>query len=121
MKQEQDEQETSRTILNQIQAVIVYTIDGAKIHPLEYMGAEDFVYDKNGLMFMVRGSMDFNKVIIKLNGRDLYDVELWDIVHTRYDIESNMIDEYNDVEASELGHLLIREGFGHHCRETQKG
>lgn len=88
-------------------------IDAIGFKALDLLGAHNFLYDKNSVQFAIKGNKDFNKIVIKLNEQDLYDIELWNckIINQDPYIINDKIDEYNDVEASELGNLIIKEAI----------
>ena len=75
------------------------------------MGAKDFSYTQASVQFTVQGAKDFNKVIVRLNAGDFYDVELWNchVLTEEPFIVRDLVDQYNDVSAFELGNLLVKE------------
>lgn len=109
------EKDVAAGILLDIEASYTATINiNGKTHrisALATMGAHDFLYDKNEVIFKIKGAKDFNKIKITLNDKDTYDIELWNV--KIYDKEPYLImektDEYNDVHVTELGNLLVRE------------
>ena len=109
------EKDVAMTILSQIEGSYSGTVNfngrSHRISALKMMGAKDFVYGKNFVQFIVQGKTDFNKVKIILNGKDLYDVELWNVrvgPEPPY-VVCDKVDEYNDLYAEQLGDLLVRE------------
>lgn len=68
--------------------------------------AKDLALLDDGLQFRVKGDKFAGKIVIKLNAKDLYDVELWDIRLSKGIIEK--VDEVNDIYASELLESLWR-------------
>lgn len=64
------------------------------------IGAKQFVSlnEPPGVQFGFSNRKGPNKVVIKLNGKDLYDVEFWKI--KKFDF--NKVDEANDVYAEHL-------------------
>lgn len=64
-------------------------------------GAHSFSQTENGLVFKMRGGKYF---IIKLNGKDLYDLGYWRSGQFRKDkyLEARVIKEVNDVFAEDL-------------------
>jgi len=58
--------------------------------------AGDFVAMKDGVMFKVKGDKGVNKVVVKLNAMDTYDIEFWYIkVGTK--IIQNKVNEVNGI------------------------
>ena len=110
------EKDIAATILSQIEATYHGTIevDGekSKISALKLMGASNFLYDKKSVQFSVKTNKnaDFNRVVIKLNGKDLYDIELWNV--RIFDEEpyliNDKVDEFNDIYSEQLGNLLVK-------------
>lgn len=106
------EKDVAMTILSQIEATYGATINIAgKIHrisAMKIMGAKMIVYGKDFVQFVVQGAPDFNKFVIKLNEKDLYDIEMWN-VRIGEDFVCEKVDEYNDIYAEQLGNLLVKE------------
>lgn len=81
-------QEIARTILNQMggQNKIAAMTGAGK-------GARMFIAIENGVQFGFGLNNSMNRVIIKLNGSDLYDIEFWKIGKKT----CKKVKEYNDV------------------------
>ena len=82
-----------------------------KLNFFQIANASQYVYDENSIMFRVQTPKLDGKVIIKLNGMDLYDIEFW-IVGV-YDKEpyiySKQVKEINDIYCDQLGQILKEE------------
>ena len=61
-------------------------------------GAKDFVAIDNGVQFKIgRNSKSINTIVIRLNGRDLYDVEFGRVRKYEYKVVNKYDDVYNDM------------------------
>jgi hypothetical protein len=61
-------------------------------------GAKNFVAIENGVQFKIgRNSKSINTVIIRLNGRDLYDVEFGRTRKYEFKVVNRIEDAYNDM------------------------
>ena len=61
-------------------------------------GAKDFVAIDNGVQFKTgRNSKSINTIVIRLNGRDLYDVEFGRVRKYEYKVVNKYDDVYNDM------------------------
>lgn len=101
-RMEENYKETGATMLNQIGKFT-----------LARLGATDFLFDKNMIQFHIRNSHDFNKVVMRLNEMDTYDIELWNcrILKKEPYIINKIVDEFKDVHAAELSGLFEREAI----------
>lgn len=75
------------------------------------LGASEFSYGSNTVKFKVATRHDFNKVLVKLNASDEYDIELWKVSVGEDAIFSKLIDEYHGVGCEELKGLFQRESI----------
>ena len=71
------------------------------------VNAKDMAFDDTSLMFRAKTAAFDGKVIIKVNGMDTYDVELWKVQLEPFDVQK--LKEINDVYCDELGNVLKRE------------
>jgi hypothetical protein len=85
-------QASSRTIVNQI---------GADVR--EGISARTLLDRGDGVQFTVGRPIAGYKIVVKLNARDLYDVELGRIV----DFQWTVIDQKFDVDAENLGAVVL--------------
>lgn len=71
-------------------------------------GARDAVYSEEqlALWFRVRGNRKLEKVKVKLNWKDLYDVELIEINKQTW--QSKTIDSAEDIYAEDLSKTIYR-------------
>ena len=78
---------------------------------LAFMGAHTFLFDKNYLQFKVKGNRKFNSIVIRLNGLDYYDIELWNCKILTKDpyIINDKVKEFNNIDCDHLGELLYNE------------
>lgn len=95
-QQDQENKLIAQTIISQIGK---YT--------LALIGADTYLYDKDYLQFKTK-TRKINTVIIKLNGLDLYDIELYYCKVTTKEpyIINNKINEINNVYADQLADIL---------------
>ena len=77
-----------KTILNQINALDKWA--------LASWGAKQYVLHKDGIQFDVRGSKFRGRVIIKLNSRDLYDIDFGTIRKMDWKLKKREKDVYVD-------------------------
>lgn len=99
---ERDNKEISQTIYNQL---------GGTSKLKAMIGAKDFTYDKDGNVgFKFPTSKNINYIKIRLNSKDLYDIEFGKIVKFDYKIIKVEKDVYNDqlkkVIESNIGKYL---------------
>lgn len=83
--------ETAKTILEQLEQSFDMTVNGRKVSILSYIGVKQntIVYDENMIMFQVPKR---KKIIITLNGSDLYDIDLYSL--KKFDYEKRVKDVY---------------------------
>jgi hypothetical protein len=103
----------AKTIIEQVEGMYNASINingtSHKISFFKMIGASDFVYSDDSLMFFAHGGKYAHKVkvVITLNSGDLYDVEFWLIGHGMCD----KLEEQNDVFFDQLVKVLS-EGLG---------
>lgn len=73
-------EKVGKVIINQINALDKWA--------LASWGSKNYVYHPKGIQFDVRGSKFRGRVIIKLNNRDLYDIEFGTIRKLEYKIKN---------------------------------
>jgi hypothetical protein len=72
---------------NRVSKIIMSQINALDKWALASYGAKNYVSSKNSLTFDVRGSKFRGRVTIKLNRRDLYDIEYGTIRKMEYTIK----------------------------------
>jgi hypothetical protein len=83
MQQESIKNEIPKIIIQQLEEQFDMTVNGSKVSIFAYIGAKQpFVYDENMVMFEVPKR---KKIIITLNGNDLYNVELYSLKTFSYE------------------------------------
>lgn len=103
----------AKTIIEQVETLYNATINingtSHKISFFKMIGASDFVYSEDSLMFFAHGGKYAHKVkvVITLNSGDLYDVEFW-LIRAG---DCDMLEEHNDIFFDQLTHVL-EEGLG---------
>lgn len=60
---------------------------------LYMVAGRDLVATKNSIMFNFSGCDKANKVVITINGNDLYDVEFWKLSKNNF----YLVDKFNDI------------------------
>ena len=75
---------------------------------LEFPIALDISANYGGLQFSFKGSRKVNKCVIKLNGLDLYDFELWKISPT-FKHEPELVYSIDDIYADMLKSIFENE------------
>ena len=92
MENHDDDRIVAETILEQI----------GRVNLLE-LGAKDFVYGRNFLMFHTNSDPNFNKVVVEYDeGSDLYNVQLWKVGSGK----SKKFQEQKGVYCNELSLML---------------
>lgn len=93
-------QEVAKSIIEQLEYNFGLTINGHKVSFLSYIGAKKpFTYTNNGLQIIVPNK---KKLLIELNGLDLYNVSLYDYKYFRYD------EFIKDIGVGELRDTILR-------------
>lgn len=93
---------------NQIIAQEILNVIGSTSRLTVMIGAKDFVAIDNGLQFgLKRASKGINKIIIKLNGLDLYDIELGNYSSRKFEYKTKEI--INNVYCDQLKEILESE------------
>lgn len=72
---------------NRVSKIIMSQINALDKFALASWGAKNYISSPNSLTFDVRGSKFRGKVIIKLNRRDLYDIEFGTIRKMEYTVK----------------------------------
>ena len=87
------QQQIAKTIIDQLEQSFNMVVMGKKVSIFAYIGAKKgtFVYDDNSVMFIVPKRQ---KIIITLNGNDLYDVDLYNL--NKFEYEKQVKDIYAD-------------------------
>lgn len=90
---------------NQIIAQNILTVIGSQSRLSAMIGAKDFVAIDNGLQFgLKRVSNKINKIIIRLNSMDTYDIELGNFNMRK--LEYKTVEVINHVYADQLKSIL---------------
>ena len=101
-------------IIEQVEAFFNLDVNvNGQVHRISFFkmvgalsGGRKMVYDDNSLMFFVDTAKLQGKVIIKLNGMDLYDVEFWKHKDLVGDKPTKVV---NDVFFDQLTNILREE------------
>ena len=86
--------QVGKTILSQIRAIDKWS--------LQAWGAKDFVSNQDGIQFDVRGSKHRGRVIIALNKKDLYNIEIGKIVKKKGTMDWKSIKKVTDIGVENL-------------------
>ena len=94
----ENKEKIGKIILNQINSIDKWA--------LASFGAKNYVYHKDGVQFDVRGSLFRGRITIKLNKRDLYDIEAGVIRKAEYKIKKTEKNIYVEQLISTLDNII---------------
>lgn len=101
--------QVARTIFEQVAALKVPEL-GFSFFSLS--GAREFLYDGKSLQFRIAGknAKGINKIIIRVNDLDLYDIEFWEVRTLRKDpfLICEKRDESLNVHVADMPGILAR-------------
>lgn len=90
---------------NQIIAQEILNVIGSQGKLATMIGAKDFVAIDNGLQFgLKRKANKINKIVIKVNGLDLYDVEFGNFTMSK--LEYKTVSKVENIYADQLKSLI---------------
>jgi len=98
------------TVANEIVKLLHHCPEKELLPLTAAIGAKDFTGGKDFVQFKVKGDKGINKVVIRLNGLDLYDVEFWDIRMLRKEpwLIQEKKDEAKDIYTDKLVETVWR-------------
>lgn len=91
---------------NQIGQTTLQQLGGGRFKMMT--GASKFVALENGLQFSIPKSKGINKVVVTLNGSDLYDVDFWNIKMGK-SFSMTQISKITDVYNDNLQDIFTQE------------
>ena len=72
------------------------------------MGTRTKLGDEDSLTFDIRGSRTVNKIRVRLNFLDLYDLTFWKVTRRNGEFKVKVVDERNDIYFDALREVIER-------------